>query len=73
MLGSFIGMSITVVIAKPAMSFILKFVGLSTVIVNFTVASVLLPILIISGSFFVFAYIASKNIKKVEVKELIVQ
>ena len=73
LLGSFIGMSITVVIAKPAMSFILKFVGLSTVIVNFTVASVLLPILITSGSFFVFAYIASKNIKKVEVKELIVQ
>lgn len=73
LLGSFIGMSITVVIAKPAMSFILKFVGLSTVIVNFTVASVLLPILIISGSFFVFAYIASKNIKKVEAKELIVQ
>ena len=73
LLGSFIGMSITVAIAKPTMSFILKFVGLSTVIVNFTVASVLLPILIISGSFFIFAYMASKNIKKVEVKELIVQ
>ncbi len=73
LLGSFIGMSITVVIAKPAMSFILKFVGLSTVVVNFTVTSIFLPILIISGSFFIFAYIASKSIKKVEVKELIVQ
>ncbi len=71
--GSFIGMSITVVIVKPAMSFILKFIGLSTVIVNFTVTSILLPILIISGSFFIFAYMVSKNVKKVEVSELIVQ
>lgn len=73
LLGSFIGMSITVAIAKPAMSFILKFVGLSTVIVNFTAVSIFLPILIISTTFFIFAYMAAKNIKKVEVKELIVQ
>jgi len=73
LIGALLGTVFSAVLAKPAMHLILGSIGLSKVVVNFTVASIFIPIFIISISFFIFAYMASKKIKKVEVKELIVE
>ena len=48
-------------------------IGFSKVNVEFTFFTILIPILIMGVCFFLFAYMSARRIKRVSVRELIVE
>lgn len=73
LIGSVFGIGLSVLFTKNALTEVLKLTGISSVNAQFTALSFIVPISIIAVSFFVFAYFASRKIKKVEIKELVIE
>lgn len=71
--GSIFGAIFSVLFSARMLSAAFQLFGVSKVVLPFTVESVLIPTVAICLSFFVFAYFASRKIKKVEVRELVVE
>lgn len=71
--GAALGVVLSGLLSARALSAALRLIGLSRVVLEFTPFSILLPILTIGMGFFLFAYLASSSIKRVEVRELIVE
>lgn len=72
-IGSLIGLILSLTLSGPAISQMLSLGGVSTISVSYTPVTFILPISIICLCFFVFAYFASRKIKRVETKELVVE
>lgn len=70
-IGSLFGELLSVLLSDKILSLLFRLMGLSSLVLEYTVAAVLVPIGAISLSFFVFAYFSSGKIKKVEIKELV--
>lgn len=73
LIGSAFGSVLSFLFTEKLLTVIFKVVGISSFNTEFTVFSFLIPIAIIAVSFFVFSYLASSKIKKVEIKELVVE
>ena len=73
LIGSAFGSVLSFLFTEKLLTVIFKVVGISSFNTEFTVFSFLSPIAIIAVSFFVFSYLASSKIKKVEIKELVVE
>lgn len=71
--GAVLGTALSGLLSARALSMVLGLIGFSKVVLEFTLFSVLVPILTIGMGFFLFAYLASGSIKRVEVRELIVE
>ncbi len=69
--GSCLGGVSSLFLTKPLLGVLLRIVGLTRIETPITLTTFLIPALSICASFFVFAYIASRQIEKIEVRELI--
>lgn len=73
LLGSGIGLLCSVLFSEKLLGMLLGVIGLTNVVCDFSVGAVFVPIAVVTGSFFGFAYFASKKVKKVEVRELVTE
>lgn len=69
--GSGVGVIVSLFATRPMLSALMKMIGLVDFLVDFTPQAIIFPALAICLSFFVFAYIAARKIKMVEIRELI--
>lgn len=72
-IGSLVGLGLNLLFNNKMLSALLRMVGISNFPADYTLFTVVFPIAVICGCCFLFAYISSRNIKKVEVRELIVE
>ncbi|MDE5620157.1 MAG: ABC transporter permease [Ruminococcus sp.] len=72
-LGSAVGAVLSVLFSGKLLSGLLRSIGITRFVVDFTAFSFAAPIALICVSFFVFAYLVSRKIKNVAVKELVVE
>ncbi len=72
-IGSLAGGSLAAVFAGKMLSLILRNVGISNFQVTFTVPTFVLPAGMTCICFFLFAYAASRRVKRVEVRELVTE
>lgn len=72
-IGSLFGTVLSVFLSERILALLFTLMGLSKVVLEYSAASVLVPIGAISLSFFVFAYLVSRRVKKVAVRELVVE
>lgn len=72
-IGSVSGTLLSVLFSGRLLSTLLRSMGITRFIVNFTPFTLLLPIVLICICFFAFAFLASRKIRKVEVKNLIAE
>ena len=68
-----IGILCSILFSEKLLGLLLSAIGLTNVVFDFSVAAVAVPIAVVTGSFFVFAYFAAKKVKKVEVRELVTE
>ena len=73
LLGSGIGLLCSVLFSEKLLGLLLGAIGLTNVVFDFSVAAVIVPVAAITISFFVFAYLAAKKVKRVEVRELVTE
>lgn len=73
LIGSALGSVLSLFFTQPVLSMVFRLLGISSFNTRFTPVSFVIPIAIIAVSFFGFAYLASGKIKKVEIKELVVE
>lgn len=73
LIGSALGSLLSVFLTEKVLTAVFRFVGISSFNAQFTAVSFVIPVAIIAISFFVFAYFASRKIKKVEIKELVIE
>ncbi len=73
LLGSGIGLICSVLLSEKLLGILLSVIGLTNVVFDFSIAAVAVPIAVVTGSFFVFAYLAAKKVKQVEVRELVTE
>ncbi|MGN0686871.1 MAG: FtsX-like permease family protein [Oscillospiraceae bacterium] len=71
LIGSVIGGIASAFFTVPLLEALMRVVGLTKIEVNITPLTFILPAAAICASFFVFAYIAARKIRSVEVRELI--
>lgn len=72
-IGSLIGVVFSILFSEKTLGLLLSQVGLSQVIIEYTAMTLIVPIAAISLSFFVFSFLASGKIKRVEIKELVTE
>lgn len=70
-IGSVLGGAASLFLTSPLLEMLMRMVGLTRIDANITLMTFIPPALAICGSFFLFAYIAARKIKSVEVRELI--
>lgn len=71
--GSALGLLLSAAFSPRLIGGVLSMVGFSKVDVEFTVLTVLIPVFTMGGCFFLFAYMAARRIKRVAVRELVVE
>ncbi|MBQ7934508.1 MAG: FtsX-like permease family protein [Lachnospiraceae bacterium] len=73
LLGALLGTGLSVVFSSPLLGMLFSVIGLPKVVLEYTASSLLVPALVISISFFLFAYLASGKIRKVLIRELVTE
>ncbi|MCM1105339.1 MAG: FtsX-like permease family protein [Blautia sp.] len=73
LIGAALGTILSVLFSAPLLGAFLSMIGLSTVSTEYTAATILLPVAVMGICFFVFAWLSARRVKKVEVRELIVE
>lgn len=72
-LGSVIGSVFAAMFSEDMLSSVLRMMGISNFEVPFHVMTFAVPVVLVCVCFFVFAFFAARRIKRVEVKELVVE
>lgn len=73
LIGSVVGSILSLMFTQSLLTTVFKFVGISSFNTQFTAVSFIIAIAIVAVSFFVFSYLASRKIKTVEIKELVIE
>ncbi len=73
LIGAAIGMVMSVIFSARLLNLVLSIIGLVKVSTEYNFITVVLPILLVGVSFFIFAYFTSRKIKKVKTRELITE
>lgn len=71
--GSAIGSVLSVLFSGKLLVSLLRLIGVTNFAMEYTADSFIVPICLICVCFFIFAYMASRKIKSVEVRELVVE
>lgn len=71
--GSILGTILALLFSSRLLNSLLWAMGITNFVASFTYDTVLIPILLICLSFFLFAYLVSGRIKRVEVRELVME
>lgn len=72
-IGEILGVILCMLFSGKTLSICLSLAGLSRVVIEYTAMTLIIPIAVISISFFVFSYVASWKIKRVEIRELVTE
>ena len=72
-LGIVIGVVLSLSFSEKLLSLLLRSMGIANFVIDFRFITVFLPIVAVALSYFVFAYMVSGKIKKVEVRNLITE
>lgn len=72
-LGSALGSLLCVLLSGRLLSSVFRLVGITSFAVEYTAFTFIIPICVICACFFIFAYMAARKIKSVEVRELVVE
>lgn len=72
-IGSALGVVLSLLFSEKLLNGILRTMGITNFIANYTTATFLVPIALICICFFVFAYLVSGRIRRVEVRELVTE
>ncbi len=73
LIGSVFGSILSLFLTENILTMVFRLVGISSFNAQFTAISFIIPVAIIAVSFFTFAYLTSRKIKKVEIKELVIE
>lgn len=73
LLGEVLGGILSILFSGKTLSICLSLTGITKVVVEYTTMTVIMPIAVISISFFVFSYWASRKINRVEIRELVTE
>lgn len=73
LVGSVLGSILSLCITENVLSMIFRSIGIASFNAQFTPVSFVVPVALICICFFIFAYFASRKIKRVEVKELVIE
>lgn len=73
LIGSLLGIFLCLTCCNSMLELLLGNMGITHFITSYTPTNILLPMLLILTGFFVFSYFASRKIKEVSVKELIIE
>ena len=71
--GILIGTTMSLTISEKMLSFLLRSMGIVRFVIDYRFLTVFLPIIAVSLSYFVFAYLVAGKTKKVEVRNLITE
>lgn len=69
--GAVVGCGLAAGFAGKMLGAILRLIGISSFQVTFRVSTFAVPMILICACFFLFAYVTSRRVKKVEVRELV--
>lgn len=72
-IGAGIGSVFSWFFSAKILSMLLKSIGITNFITDFSVFNFVMPFVLVCVSFFVFAYLASRKVKKVEIRELVAE
>ena len=72
-IGSAIGTVLSLLFSSRTLSTVLRSVGISNFISKYRPDTVLIPVLLLLGCFFLFDYMAARKVKKVEIRELVIE
>lgn len=72
-IGSLAGIILSALFSQKLLSAVLRMVGITNFVGGLTPAIVIIPSAVICLCFFAFAYLASKDVRRVEVRELITE
>lgn len=73
LLGAAVGAVLSALFSEKVLGFLLRSAGLTNLTATFTLLTFIIPIALICICFFLFAYAASRKIKRIEIKELITE
>ena len=73
LVGETLGVILSMLFSSKTLSLCLSLTGLTKVVIEYTAMTLIVPIAVISLSFFVFSYVASWKIKSVEIRELVTE
>lgn len=71
--GSVLGIVMSIFLSAKMLGAIFSLMGISYIVLDFTLTAIFIPVLTICFSFAVFAYLASRKVKKVAIRELVVE
>ena len=71
--GGILGIILSVFLTNPCMEVLLSLTGITEFEAEFTFISMIAPVIYVAVLFFVFGYLAARKIKRVEIKDLIVE
>ncbi|MBO7564100.1 MAG: FtsX-like permease family protein [Clostridiales bacterium] len=72
-IGSAIGTVLSLLFSSKGLSMLLRSVGICNFISNYRTETILIPVILLLGCFFLFAYISARKVKKVEIRELVIE
>lgn len=72
-LGSLLGGTVCYAFSGKMISILLYRIGITSFQARFDIVTVIIPVIVICISFFVFSYLASGKVKKVGIKELVME
>lgn len=72
-IGSIIGYVMCVLCSENMLNLLLRGMGVTNIIVEYTKITVFIPVAIICICFFVFSFIVSGKVKRVQVRELVTE
>lgn len=73
LIGSALGSFLSLCFTENVLSMVFRTTGIASFNARFTPVSFAVPVTLICICFFIFAYFASRKIKKVEIKELVIE
>ncbi len=72
-IGSAIGCALSLLFSTKALNKMLYSMGVTNFVSNYRPETVLIPLVLLLAGFFVFAFLVSKKVKKVQIRELVIE
>lgn len=73
LIGATLGAILSAFASQPVLEAAFRMIGVSKIFCNFTVLTIALPIIFMGIAFFVFSFLVSGKIRKVQIRELVVE
>lgn len=73
LIGAALGAVLSAFASEIVLSFTFRIIGVSKVFCDFTVLTIVLPVIFMGIAFFVFSFLASGKIRKVQIRELVTE